>query len=247
MPLDTHQTDPAAFNFRSYCFYGKPYLIAAQKRYTVSLNRLLSKYRLTPRFLDVLVTRIEIKLNSLYAAALPPACFPFSPLPLLFRQLLPRTPSPPFPSKSSSSSSLHLLHSQFSTRLPSSTMTPSTYREHSSNHQNHGHLEKHMIKLLKQRPKRPSDSNTSFASEIDDIISGPSKPKRSRSKAKHDKNSVICEKCGAPFSSVGNLNRHRRVSHEGKRVYCTFEGCKQSFSQTADLTRHRKRVHRQEK
>lgn len=61
---------------------------------------------------------------------------------------------------------------------------------------------------------------------IDNII-GPRKPKsRGRAKSRSER-TAFCEKCGATFTSVGNLNRHRRVSHQGVRVYCDFKGCRQ--------------------
>lgn len=61
---------------------------------------------------------------------------------------------------------------------------------------------------------------------IDNII-GPRKKKTRRSSKNRSERSVFCEKCGSSFTSVGNLNRHRRVSHQGVRVYCDFKGCKQ--------------------
>lgn len=80
-----------------------------------------------------------------------------------------------------------------------------------------------------------------FASAIDDIIKGRRPGRRSRAKVRMDKSKsraerpksrterayVCCEKCGASFASVGNLNRHRRVSHQGLRVYCDFPECHQ--------------------
>lgn len=61
---------------------------------------------------------------------------------------------------------------------------------------------------------------------IDNII-GPRKPKsKSRAKSRSER-TAFCEKCGSTFTSVGNLNRHRRVSHQGVRVYCDFKGCRQ--------------------
>lgn len=80
-----------------------------------------------------------------------------------------------------------------------------------------------------------------FASAIDDIIKGRRPGRRVRNKSRMDKPKsrtdrtkprservcVYCEKCGSSFASVGNLNRHRRVSHQGLRVYCDFPGCTQ--------------------
>lgn len=80
-----------------------------------------------------------------------------------------------------------------------------------------------------------------FASAIDDIIKGRRPGRRVRNKTRMDKAKsrtdrtktrservcVYCEKCGSSFASVGNLNRHRRVSHQGLRVYCDFPGCTQ--------------------
>lgn len=61
---------------------------------------------------------------------------------------------------------------------------------------------------------------------IDNII-GPRKPKsKNRAKSRSER-TAFCEKCGSTFTSVGNLNRHRRVSHQGVRVYCDFKGCRQ--------------------
>lgn len=77
---------------------------------------------------------------------------------------------------------------------------------------------------------------------IDKII-GPKKTKPKPRPKQRTERIVYCEKCGTTFTSVGNLNRHRRVSHQGVRVFCDFKGCKQSFSQAADLSRHRRRVH----
>lgn len=81
----------------------------------------------------------------------------------------------------------------------------------------------------------------SFATAIDDIIKGRRPGRRGRTRARMDKAkvrserkatrpekpSVSCDKCGSTFASVGNLNRHRRVSHQGLRVYCDFPGCHQ--------------------
>lgn len=100
-----------------------------------------------------------------------------------------------------------------------------------------------------------------FATAIDDIINGrkpkprprtrkrsdrtPKRsdrtPKRSdrapkrpdRSLKRSDRTCVFCERCGATFTSVGNLNRHRRVSHQGLRVFCDFKDCKQVCCNTA--------------
>lgn len=80
-----------------------------------------------------------------------------------------------------------------------------------------------------------------FASAIDDIIKGrrpgrrarnktrmeKAKSRADRTKSRSERISVYCEKCGSSFASVGNLNRHRRVSHQGLRVYCDFPGCSQ--------------------
>lgn len=52
-----------------------------------------------------------------------------------------------------------------------------------------------------------------------------------------------CSKCGATFSTRGNLNRHHRTAHDGIRVFCDVPGCGQSFSQLADLKRHKRRLH----
>ncbi|CAN8067539.1 unnamed protein product [Agarophyton chilense] len=49
--------------------------------------------------------------------------------------------------------------------------------------------------------------------------------------------------CGSTFVSKGNLNRHRRVSHQGKRVYCQYPNCTESFSQRTDMSRHYRRIH----
>jgi len=65
-----------------------------------------------------------------------------------------------------------------------------------------------------------------FATAIDEIIVGRKTSPRVRSKIRTER-SVLCEKCGASFTSVGNLNRHRRVSHQGVRVFCEFKACKQ--------------------
>lgn len=61
---------------------------------------------------------------------------------------------------------------------------------------------------------------------IDKIIGPRKKKSRNRTKARSER-TVLCEKCGSTFTSVGNLNRHRRVSHQGVRVFCDFKGCKQ--------------------
>lgn len=70
---------------------------------------------------------------------------------------------------------------------------------------------------------------------IDKII-GPKKPKsKGRSSKTRSERSVFCEKCGSTFTSVGNLNRHRRVSHQGVRVFCDFKGCKQVCENSKDF------------
>lgn len=54
------------------------------------------------------------------------------------------------------------------------------------------------------------------------------KTRRSRSQRLHnDRPTVFCEICGLTFASRGNLNRHRRVAHQGLRVYCTYTNCYQ--------------------
>lgn len=65
-----------------------------------------------------------------------------------------------------------------------------------------------------------------FATAIDEIIGGRKTSTRARSRTRAER-AVLCEKCGASFASVGNLNRHRRVSHQGVRVFCEFKACKQ--------------------
>lgn len=73
---------------------------------------------------------------------------------------------------------------------------------------------------------------------IDKII-GPKKPKsKGRSSKARSERSVFCEKCGSTFTSVGNLNRHRRVSHQGVRVFCDFKGCKQVCTPTRKILLH---------
>lgn len=62
--------------------------------------------------------------------------------------------------------------------------------------------------------------------DIDDAIDSRETKSKSKSKGRSDR-MAVCEKCGAGFSSVGNLNRHIRVSHQGVRVFCDFKGCKQ--------------------
>lgn len=80
-----------------------------------------------------------------------------------------------------------------------------------------------------------------FATAIDDIIKGRkpgrrtrakprverSKARTERSKTRNDRTCVFCDRCGASFASVGNLNRHKRVSHQGMRVYCDYPDCTQ--------------------
>lgn len=99
----------------------------------------------------------------------------------------------------------------------------------------------------------PSKSKSTSSSDakalgrlIDDAIAD--KPSSSNSSSRRgseakSSGSVVCEQCGQPYSSTANLNRHRRVTHEGERVTCDFPGCSQTFSQAADLSRHRRRFH----
>lgn len=61
---------------------------------------------------------------------------------------------------------------------------------------------------------------------IDKIIAPKKTKPKSKSKLRSDR-MALCDKCGTGFSSIGNLNRHNRVSHQGLRVFCDFKGCKQ--------------------
>ncbi len=54
---------------------------------------------------------------------------------------------------------------------------------------------------------------------------------------------VTCPVCNSSFTTQGNLNRHCRTKHEGKKVLCDVGGCDQSFSQMSDLRRHKNRIH----
>lgn len=95
--------------------------------------------------------------------------------------------------------------------------------------------------VIKMEPVPEAQMAKTFASAIDDIIKGRRPSRRSRGKPRLDKGKarserakvrtdracVCCEKCGASFASIGNLNRHRRVSHQGLRVYCDFPDCHQ--------------------
>lgn len=62
---------------------------------------------------------------------------------------------------------------------------------------------------------------------IDDIIKNAKSRKQRPQRPRSDKGAVLCDACGLTFTSKGNLNRHRRVSHQGKRVFCDYKGCYQ--------------------
>lgn len=90
------------------------------------------------------------------------------------------------------------------------------------------------------QPEPDDKLSKPFASAIDDIMKGRMQGRRvrpkprldkakqkSERKARPEKTPVNCEKCGAKFACVGNLNRHRRVAHQGVRVHCNFTDCQQ--------------------
>lgn len=94
---------------------------------------------------------------------------------------------------------------------------------------------------IKREPVPDTQIGRTFATTVDDIIRGrrvgrrvrpksgmeKGKPRADRTKPRPEKACVSCEKCGATFASVGNLNRHVRVSHQGRRVYCNYPNCHQ--------------------
>lgn len=53
-----------------------------------------------------------------------------------------------------------------------------------------------------------------------------------------------CEECGKILSCRGNLNRHKKTSHMGRRFRCTVPGCGLSFGQAHDMRRHMRRKHK---
>ncbi len=112
-----------------------------------------------------------------------------------------------------------------------------------------------------QRSKQPTTLQANhawdFAKEVDAIIDSngqgthssassahkqPSRSKTARSLRPSAQPARCCE-CRKMLSSRGNLNRHVRMTHEGRRIYCTVSGCGNSFGQAHDLRRHMRRKH----
>lgn len=54
---------------------------------------------------------------------------------------------------------------------------------------------------------------------------------------------VNCPECGKLLSCRGNLTRHMKSSHWGRRVRCPVPNCGLDFGQRHDLRRHMRRKH----
>ena len=53
----------------------------------------------------------------------------------------------------------------------------------------------------------------------------------------------LCIHCGLSFSSQGNLNRHIRTAHRGRRIECNHSSYRVTLTQLADLRKHKRRRH----
>lgn len=67
--------------------------------------------------------------------------------------------------------------------------------------------------------------------------------RRHNAKSRPSAQPVNCPECGKLLSCRGNLTRHLKTAHLGRRVYCPVPYCGVSFGQKHDLRRHMKRKH----
>lgn len=70
-----------------------------------------------------------------------------------------------------------------------------------------------------------SSNNSAITSSTPPVPANNLRIKRSKPLLKSSV--VTCQLCNKTFKSVGNLNRHRRVAHEGHRVHCSIPNCDQ--------------------